>query len=76
MSRTKMSRTKVRKRRCAALALAAAATTPLVARAANTDVYVGASGSNWNNTTDWVISGTVTNNGNRINWDNGTFWAR
>ena len=30
-------------------------------------------------TTNWagtIISGNVTNGGNRINWDNGTFWSR
>jgi hypothetical protein len=27
----------------------------------------------WNGTT---IGGTVSNNGNRINWDNGTYWTR
>jgi hypothetical protein len=30
-------------------------------------------------TTNWagtVINGIVTSNGNRINWDNGTFWTR
>jgi hypothetical protein len=29
--------------------------------------------TNWNGT---IITGIVTNGGNRINWDNGTFWAR
>jgi hypothetical protein len=29
--------------------------------------------TNWSGT---VISGIVTNGGNRINWDNGTFWTR
>jgi hypothetical protein len=29
--------------------------------------------TNWNGTS---IVGTVTANGNRINWDNGTFWTR
>jgi hypothetical protein len=29
--------------------------------------------TNWNGTT---IGGTVTANGNRINWDNGTYWIR
>jgi len=29
--------------------------------------------TNWNGTS---IVGTVTGNGNRINWDNGTFWTR
>ena len=29
--------------------------------------------TNWNGTS---IGGTVTGNGNRINWDNGTFWTR
>jgi len=29
--------------------------------------------TNWNGTT---IGGTVTPNGNRINWDNGTYWTR
>ena len=29
--------------------------------------------TNWNGTS---IVGTVTENGNRINWDNGTFWTR
>jgi hypothetical protein len=29
--------------------------------------------TNWNGT---PIAGTVTLNGNRINWDNGTFWTR
>jgi hypothetical protein len=29
--------------------------------------------TNWNGTT---IGGTVTANGNRINWDNGTYWTR
>ncbi len=29
--------------------------------------------TNWNGTN---IAGTVTANGNRINWDNGTFWTR
>ena len=29
--------------------------------------------TNWNGTT---IGGTVSNNGNRINWDNGTYWTR
>jgi hypothetical protein len=56
----KMRRKTVRRRGCAALMLAAATATPLICRAANTDVYVGASGTNWNNTSDWVISGTST----------------
>ena len=29
--------------------------------------------TNWNGNT---IGGTVSNNGNRINWDNGTYWIR
>jgi hypothetical protein len=29
--------------------------------------------TNWNGTT---IGGTVSTNGNRINWDNGTYWVR
>jgi hypothetical protein len=29
--------------------------------------------TNWNGTT---IGGTVSDNGNRINWDNGTYWIR
>ena len=29
--------------------------------------------TNWNGNT---IGGTVSDNGNRINWDNGTFWTR
>jgi hypothetical protein len=29
--------------------------------------------TNWNGTT---IGGTVSGNGNRINWDNGTYWTR
>ncbi len=29
--------------------------------------------TNWSGT---IINGFVTNNGNRINWDNGTFWTR
>jgi hypothetical protein len=29
--------------------------------------------TNWNGTS---IAGTVTANGNRINWDNGTYWTR
>jgi hypothetical protein len=29
--------------------------------------------TNWNGTN---IAGTVTANGNRINWDNGTYWTR
>ena len=29
--------------------------------------------TNWNGTT---IGGTVSANGNRINWDNGTYWTR
>ncbi|HXM13734.1 MAG TPA: hypothetical protein VN933_00755 [Candidatus Eremiobacteraceae bacterium] len=29
--------------------------------------------TNWSGT---IISGIVTNGGNRINWDNGTFWTR
>ena len=29
--------------------------------------------TNWNGT---PIAGTVTLNGTRINWDNGTFWTR
>jgi hypothetical protein len=29
--------------------------------------------TNWNGTT---IGGTVSSNGNRINWDNGTYWIR
>jgi hypothetical protein len=29
--------------------------------------------TNWNRNT---IGGTVSNNGNRINWDNGTYWIR
>ena len=29
--------------------------------------------TNWNGTS---IGGTVTANGNRINWDNGTYWTR
>jgi hypothetical protein len=29
--------------------------------------------STWNGN---VIGGTVSTNGNRINWDNGTYWTR
>jgi hypothetical protein len=29
--------------------------------------------TNWDGT---AIGGTVSTNGNRINWDNGTYWTR
>ncbi|HXE55454.1 MAG TPA: hypothetical protein VN541_20690, partial [Tepidisphaeraceae bacterium] len=46
-----------RPRLAAAVASAAAAALPLAALAANTDNYVGASGSNWNNSNDWIVFG-------------------
>ena len=29
--------------------------------------------TNWNGSS---VGGTVTSNGNRINWNNGTYWTR
>src|SRR3984957_14614028 len=43
------------------------------------DTATGSWDSRHQLTTNWsgtIITGIVTNSGNRINWDNGTFWTR
>jgi hypothetical protein len=45
----------------------------------NNDSATGSWDSRHQLTTNWsgtIITGIVTNGGNRINWDNGTFWTR